>query len=492
MTPKGELFRLWPEWKIGEKRRSAAAFRRQLYVGDYKVAVRKMVKDRIADAETSVEVAKFVNTAHGLLGCVADAVAVVYQRGVRRELRGVGEGAARAFADLVGESGLPVQGTSINALAWATGPVVVVPYVDSVRGGPRLCLATVTQDRCEVRRHRAAPDVLEAVLFEREDGVLVELDAWGWRYWSATGERLDDGMHDAPHGLTYCPAAVLRARPWLAYDWSGTTDHVGLADAALEVAYLSALGRWARTQTSAPLTEITAPDDKYAKGQPIGHPSRPLVFDAAPGEVRVAVHDRTTDPRHYLGEIQALASAAVARYGIPPSAVSFVNDNTNWGTLSIAMTPGALALQRDAQAPLLRAGERALWAAACDVVRASAHRHARALPPADEIEAALRVAFPDLGEPGEQIKRMQAFEARLPHGLASAVDELLRERPELTRAEAEEEIAANLSEYTTRIAELAARNVAADPARGVQSIAQLQGREGGRQSGAVRREENDP
>lgn len=492
MNISSTLAQRWPEWKLGETRRAGAAFKRSLYAGTYAGAIKRAVVERIGDSATGAEVVRFVNTAHGLFGVVADTCAVVYQRGIHRELRGVSEPAAKAFADIVAESGLPALGASVNALAWATGPVVVLPFVDDVRGVARLCLETVTQDRCEVRRHRSAPDVVEAVLFTRDDGVFVEVDDEAWHYYNTTGEPLDDGAHDAPHGVGYCPAAVLRAREWLAFDWHGATDHAGLADAAVEVGYLSAVGRWTRTQTSAPLTVITAVDEKFAKLQSLGHPSRPLHFNANPVEARVDVLDRTTDPRHYLSEIQALSASAVARYGIPPSAVSFTNDMTNWGTLSITMTPGALALQRDKQAPLLRDGERALWLTALDVVRASTHRHSRTLPSSADAADSLFVGFPDLADAADTLKRAEAFERLLPHGLASAVEALMTARPELTRAEAEAEIAANLSEYTARIASLAERNVAADPARGVQSIAQLQGREGGIASGETRRAaEND-
>ena len=457
-----------------------------------------MVRDRISDGESKEEVCKFVNTAHGLVGAVADTCAVVYQRGVRRELRGASESAAAAFAQLVAESGIAAAGPALNALSWATGPVIAVPHVADVRGERRLLVHPVTADRYAERRHPTAPDVLLAVLYQREDGVFVEVDDKQWRYWTAQGDHLDDGKWDAPHGLGYCPAAVIRARPWLAYDWRGSTDHLGLCDAALEVSYLHALGRWTRTQTSTPMTVITSPNDKYAKGQSIAHPSRPLVFDAAPGEVRVDVQDRTVDPRHYLSEIQSLVNAAVARYGIPPSAITFTNDMTNWGNLSINVTPGALAAQRDAQTPLIREGEITLWRMACDVVRGSTHPLARDIPPVDEVKRALRIAFPDLSAAVEQEARMRVFEMKLPHGMASAEEEVMRDRPELTRAEAAEEIAAGLTEYTAKLEEVARRNQARDPARnaalaasvehGVESIAQQQGREGGRISGQARRE----
>lgn len=501
---KSELFIRWPEWDLEVGRRAAADMRRRLYVGSYEPEIRSMVCKRISDEVSATHVLQHVNTAHGLLGAVADTCAVCYQRGVRRELRGVTPDAARAFADIVGETSLPTIGAAVNATAWATGPVVALPHVaPDVRGVPRLRLYLATADRYAVRRaaNGTSPDELTAVLFEREDGVFVECDAEQWRFWTAHGSRLDDGKHDAPHGLGYCPAVPLRARPWTPYDWTGSDDHRGLVAAALEIGYMSAVGRWTRTQTAVPLTEITAPSDKYAKLQALGHPSQPLVFDAMPNEVRIQVHDRVVDPRHYLSEIQSLASAAVARYGIPPSAVSFTNDGTNWGSLSVAVTPSALALQRDSQVPLLRAGEQALWLTALDVVRASPHRHREALPPREQAERVLRVAFPELATPDEMIKRTQALRERLPLGLAEPIDDLLSSRPELTPAEAQEEVDARLATYVNMIRPLVERNTPADPdaraealagTRPGETIAQAQGRQGGETKAANAGAEDTP
>lgn len=500
MTPaqhRGELFRAWPEWDLDEGRRAEARRRLDLYRGDYKGRVCALVRDRIADQETAHEVCKHVNTAHGLVAAVANACAVVYQRGVRRELRSDDAAAAAAFAEIVTESGVAAVGPALNALSWVMGPVVMMPHVGDVRGERRLLVTLATADRYAVRLHRSAPDVLEAVLWQRDDGVFVEVDDKRWRYWTAQGDPLDDGAWDRAHPLGYCPATPLRARPWIAYDWTGTTDHRGLCDAALEVAFMHALGRWVRTQNAGPATEITAPPEKYAKLQALGHPSRPLVFDAMPQEVRVQVHDRTVDPRHYLSEIQAQVNAAVIPYGIPPSAVTFVNDQSNWGVLSLSMTPGALATQRDAQAPLLWVGEVDLWRIVCDVVRASDHPLAGAIPPRDEVKRILRVAIPDLSDPKEQSTRMDVFERKLPHGLASAEDLLMESRPELTRAEAREEIQERRRALAEQYEELARRNLPADAQRaivlasatgGVESVAQAQGREGGQVSGVVRRE----
>ncbi|MCY0985981.1 hypothetical protein OV203_02495 [Nannocystis sp. ILAH1] len=491
MRRTGELFHFWPEWDLNEDHRKGAALRLELYQGGYKPRVQSICGKRIRDQATAKEVARCVTTAHGLAGAVTDACCVAYQGGAQRELRGADAATARAFADLVVECGIAEDAGSLNALSWISGPVVVAPFVSQVRGEPRLCLSTMTQDTCAVRRHPSAPEVIEAVLHQRDDGIFAELSAWGWKYYDEKGHPLGGGAYDTAHGLGYCPAVGLRSRPRLAFGWDGALDHVGLADAALEVSFRMALGMWVRQQNLADLVIITAPIKNVAKRQALGHPTRPLYFNADPNQVRVDVKPRSTSVVDYLAEIAALSGAAVSRYGIPPSAVSFANDNSNWGTLSIAMTPGALAAQRKKQVPLLRRAEIELWPMVADVVRMSAHRHARRLPPRATFAEMLRVQFPDLAEPDEQLKNLEAFGAAQKHGVANVVDLLMKLRPELSRAEAEEEVAANYEDYAARLDWLTRHNVTLDPQRGVQGISQINGRAGGQRSGEVRREESD-
>lgn len=490
MTARGELFDIFPEWQLHEKRRAAAGVKLELYRGLYRDRVKRMVRERVRDQDAAAEIAKAVNAAHGLAGSVTDACCVVYQRGANRELRGVGPEAERAFADLVTEAGFPEWSITWNQLSWFVGPIVLAPYVQPVRGRPRLGLHAMTADRTEVRRTPGAPDVIEAAVWQREDGVLVMLDGEAWSYWTEAGERLDGGRHNVAHGLDYCPAAALRSRPWIAGDWWGTLDHQGLHDATLEVAFRHALGLWVRQNTATPLVVIGGEIENIPALQALGHPTRPLYFNDP--NVKVQVFPRQVSAADYLAEMTAIVNAATSRYGLPPSTVTFTNDNTNWGALSLAMTPGALALQRDAQAPWLRRSERTLWPIVADVARVSTHRHARALPPADEVEAAQRIIFPDLGDPADQLKRLDVFERSLKHGLANAVELELQRRPEMSRQEVEELIAANLDFYARMLEDLARRNVSMDPERGVQSIAELQGRLGGQASAEARQGDQQP
>lgn len=487
------LFSRWPEWASNAPRRASARERLTLYRGEYRKEVEKMIDDRVIDMKTRRQIKKNLTSSHGLAGATTDAVAVAYQRGARRELRGVADTAARAFGDIVVESGLPEDCVALNAVSWITGPVILAPYVAEVDGEFVLCKAIMFADRTEVLWNPHAPTVVDAVLHQREDGVFCELDKRGWKYYDRKGYPIQatDGRAEIPHNLDYCPAVAFRSRPWLAFDWWNDTDHIGLCDATREVAYRLAVGLWVRSVNATKLTVVVAPIKNIPAMQAMGHPSQPLWFNANPNEVQVSTMDRSVGAADYLAEITAISNAAVSRYGIPPSAVSFTNDSSNWGNLAISVRGETLAAQRDAQAPLLVRAERRFWTIAADVVRASRHRHAGALLTREDFKAALRCMLPDLSDPKERKARLDAFAAALPYGLANAVDELMSARPEMTRYEAIEEIAANLDEYARLLESLASRNVSLDAAHGVGSIAELQGRQGGEASAKQQAQEKN-
>jgi len=100
----------------------------------------------------------------------------------------------------------------------------------------------------------------------------------------------------------------------------------------------------------------------------------------------------------------------------------------------------------------------------------------------------LRVDFPDLSTPDEQLKRIAVLAAGLPYGLSSPVDVPLAARPELTREDVDVTQKANLTAYIERIEPLVSRNIPgrAPDAPGHQTAAQQQGRQGGLASGEAR------
>lgn len=474
--PKPLADRGW-DWSVGQARRTSAALKAQFYREDHRGLVKQHIRNRMQDSEVQDEVAAFASRANNLVRSVAEVVPVAYNRGATRELPGLGETGRRAFAALVAESGIARLAGTINALCWLLGPVLVGPCI--VDGGRRLSLDVILPSQDEVML--AHPERVDSALWQ-SSGVWVELDGDAWRYYDGKGgEAAPTVYHDA--GV--CPVAIFRTEDYL-LGWWGDTLHAGLVDASLDVAYKHALGLWSRQNSANFLTVINAELEGIPAGQTIGHPARPLVMHA-PGQSPVSVFNRSINPAEYLSEMAAIIEAAVSRYGIPTSEISYAANNSNWGSLSIAVRGERLGLLRDKQVPWLFFGETQLWPLVCDVVRGSTHRLARVCPSGDEVRDALRVNFPDLASPADVTARIDAIKAGLPLGITNAADFFLQGRPELTREDADEMRRANLDTYAADIADLAARNLSpADVARGVESVAQLQGREGGRASGQTR------
>lgn len=450
------------------------------------LVVRRILK-LVHDEEARPLVVEHASRANNLVRAVVEAIAVAYSRGVRRELRGLGEPAARAFRDIVRESGMAELGWSVNGLSWLCGPLPIGPcMVENRLQLDVLSAAVVDVKRIDQRRLRSA--------VWRAGGGWVELDEEAWRYFDQRGQP----YKVVPHTVGRCPLAIFRCDSYLGFDalsddgWWCASEHAGLVDASLDLAYKHAFGLWTRHNGSTPLTVVAEELENIPPGQTIAHPMFPFVLRGTNGSVPVNVFDRTVNPAEYLAEMRAIVEGAVSRYGISGREIDFSANNNDWGTLAINVRGDRLGLLRDKQVPWLLAGERALWGAAVDLLRGSAHRHRGALPPSDELEDALRISIPDLASSDEIKKSIEALQSGLGLGVTSVTGYMMERRPELTAEEVDEERTRNVDDYAKTIEMVASRNIPTGNAgKGVESVAQIQGREGGRRSGEVRRETGD-
>jgi hypothetical protein len=473
-TPAGGLAARWPEWAAGYDRRAQSRRKALLYQEKHLPLVHQRIRERLQDPEVAGYVALFASRSPNLYKAVVDAVAVAYRRGVQRELRGVSEATARAFADIVAESGIDRKGNGINAKAWHMGPTIVSPHLDTRL---RLALDVVTPDRCEVKREGS---YITAVLW-CEGSTWIEIDESAWRYFNSKGEE----TKRVEHAAGVCPAVAFVAID-NEDDWWSSAAHQGLADASLDVAYKMALGGFNRNVSGNKLLVIQGNIEGTPPGQSLGHPALPLYLRGTPAETDVKLLDRIVPASDHLSEVAATIAMAVSVYGIQPGEFT-----VGGGGLTITINSDRLGVFRDLQVPLLHAGEMELWPEACDLLRGTPHRHARVLPPGDEARELLRVWYPDLASPDETKKAIEAMEAGLRYGITSPLDWALARRPELTKREAEETQQEKLATFIRTIDPLVARNIPAQApdATGYQTLPQQQGREGGRISGEIRRRE---
>lgn len=459
-------------------RRAAAARKLALYREDHLGLVNAKIDHMLGGGQIATDIRRFAHRSPNVFKAVCDAIAVAYRQGCRRELRGASPALARAFADIVDESGITRKAAGINAAAWAAGPHFVAPHL--TRRG-RLALDILGPDRLDAEMVGEEAERILWQLPRSQGGAFVLLDAEGWTYYDRNGEPTGG---DVAHAVGHCPAV-----PFIAYDggpdfWAATA-HDGLADATIMAAYKQALGLYTRQVASKPQLVISGPVETAPKGQVLGHPVQPLLLP----EGAASVLDLTVPAEGYLSEISAIIAMAVSAEGLPPGSVTLVANNSDWGSLGISAEGPRLAAHRDRQVPFLHASERALWPEVCDLLRGSTHRHARILPPGDEVRDMLRVSFPDLSTPKEQLERIEVLKAGIPFGISSPVDVVLAARPEVTREEVDEVQRQNLEASIARIEPLVSRNVPADPTSlgdGYQSLPQRQGRQGGIASGETR------
>lgn len=471
LTLKGELAAHWPGWADTQHRRDAATRKLRIYGEEYLGMLRDSIEERMGPGRVTFDVKRFATRSPNLLKSVVDSVAVAYQRGCARELRGLGDSASKAFAAVVTESGIDRKQSGINARSWLQGPVLCVPHIDSRN---RLALDLADADAFDVVREG---DYIEQALWY-EQGEWIELTADAWNYYDQAG----DLVRSVTHSAGVCPAVAFTSMDNTRDYWS-SSEHAGLVDTTLLVGYKAAFGLYVRQSAAVPLTTIFADIEKIAEGQVLGHPIQPVLL---PADAKIQVDDRIVPAKDYLDEISAIITMAISAEGIPPGSVQMVTGQGEWGTLAVAVEGSRLAVLRDRQVPHLRAHELELWPLCCAVLRNSTHRLARELPPPDEVRDALRVTFPDLATPKDTIDRIAALEAGLPHGLTSATDFMLAARPEMDRAAVQEQIAANLVEYAVRNELLASRNTPADASKSGETLAQKQGREGGELSAKSR------
>lgn len=463
----GALARNWPEWGSGHDRRVIALRKKTIYDGNHLPLVIAQIR-RTLTGEVGMQVEAFASRSPNILRSVADTVAVVYRRGCRRSLRGVGEAAAKAFATIVTESGIVERGNGINASSWVLGPVTLAPYIDPRN---RLAIDIVTPDLVELRR---SGKYVDAMLMRHGNGY-IELDDSAYRYYDAAGEL----YLEKPHGAGVCPAV-----PFISMDntsnWWTPTETLGLVDVTLNVAYSLALGKWIRQVSGNNMTVVQGELGDVPGGQSIGDHSNVVFTNAKPADADIKVLSRVVPARDRLEEIAADIAMAISQYGIPPGSISMTNGQADWGQLAIKVEGDRLGQLRDKQVPFLLAAEREFWPLVCDFVNASSHKLAGKLPKGDEVREALRVDFPDLASAVDLKARIEAMAAGVPFGVANPREFLASSRPERTEAEIEEEMHENIQTYVDVIHPLMAHNVPAEPdAKGYQTLAQKQGAVGG-------------
>lgn len=462
------------KWAASKHRRKLAADKLELLEGNHEKTLHALIRSRMTNPSVAEQIIKWSSTSRNLLVQIVRTCCQAYSRGCVRDLAPtVGEPAIAAFSSVLAESQINIVSALINQYSWLLGPTFVLPQVEE---DGSWWLDLVPANRAAVILKN--PSTVSELLFQRPDGLFVHLDSEAWRYYDSEGEPFK-GVEPRPHGLGYAPVAVFRSEHWTNGGWWNEMNHRALVDAALDVANLEALLHYSRKQSNKQLV-VYSPREAIAGQQIVGAPEAPLIFDGSPADAKVEVIDLESNATTYLDLIAAKTAGVCELYGLPPSLLSGVNSNADWGQVGLARAPEVLDALRDSQIPGLRFGEAQLWPAVCDLLRASNHRLAHTLPSGADVRDALRLKFLEpLPNIDRAKKRLELFSMQEKLGLASVTDLILEDRPELTREQAEQIVADNMSRHLARVDALAARNIPAGTDAALETVAQAQGRTGG-------------
>lgn len=476
LSPKGALAGRWSaSWSASAGRRLIADRKLRILREDHQGLILQKLQERIPNPELFSFVSRFVTLAPNLVLAVVSAIGgSVYDNGVLRKLRGASPELARAWREIVNECGINSLASAIAQRAWLAGPVGVSPHLDR-RG--RLALDVITPDVLDLER---TGKYVDSALWLHSSSTWVEMDGEAWRYYDARG-RL---FKEVPHGAKECPLVPFLAGENLSDYWQSSA-HSGLVGKCLEVSVLNAHGTYVQQVSANKLTHIdpAADIEDVASLQNIGEFALPFV-----GEADIKVHDRSVDPTPNWGMISRAIADAVSVYGISPTEVTGFNTSTSeWGSLAIKIRSERIGAQRSKQIEFIADSEQRLWPVVAALLRGSEHRHAKLLPPPDEIAEMLRLSFAETADPEEIKSRIAAMEAGLSHGLTSALETQMRLRRELGEDEAQEIMDERLEAYARRNAFLAHNNLPSDASLMGKPLDAQQGREGGLVSGEVRR-----
>jgi hypothetical protein len=469
-------------WSASKERRQAATDKLELFDGRHMATLHKLIRSRMNQKAAAEQVIKWSTSSRNVLRQFTRTIAVAYSRGCVRQLAGASPATAAAFAAVLAESKIASVAPRINQYAFVLGPTLVIPQVEL---DGTFYLDLVPPSASDMKRKN--PQTPLDVLYQRTDGMFIRWTTDDVSFFNSDGEAMK-GVAPVWHGLGYVPISIWRSEHWSG-DWWNQHSHRALVDASYDVAHLEALMKWKR-KNGGRQPVVYASKKTAGAGQVIGHPELPLWFDGPPEAAKVEVIDLDSPADTYLNLINATIVGVCELYGLPPSVISGVNGNADWGQVGMARAPEVLDALRDEQIPYMEDGERQLWAATCDLLRASSHKHAKALPPGDEVRDMLTLRYlepiPDMDR---RLKRLDVLEREMALGLADVTDIYMENRPSATFEEAQAVITANEDRHLARIDKLTARNIPAGRGPAIESVAQAQGRLGGLTSAATKIDE---
>lgn len=449
----------------------SALTRLRILQEDFRASIIERIHETHMEPSIRERVCKFVSVAVNPARDVTQAVAMAYDLGVRRVLKGASEEASLAFAALVRESQAATKAPHWNRFAFFLGPTIIAP---AVRKG-KLQLELIRPEVCDIAQDPEDPMGLPAAAVwttHGSDASYVMLDAQAWRYLDDKGKEI----RVSTHGLGYFPGAVMRLdEP--CDDWWPRNYQERLVDGTITCAYVYAKMSWVRKSQNKHFLAAIGDTEGIAKGQMLDPELALTAQTNTPNALTLEVFDFNTSPDDFLKEIKFTTEQLIESYGIPQSAVSF-DVSPDGGMMAISVQKEKLGHLRTAQTPYLTQGEAQLWPAAVAIARVAGHPLAPKLPPPDEVAEMLTIEWPALKVIDDPLKREELYQTRLKRGGVSPIDMIQEDNPHLTRAECRALMEENLAEYAALTHAITSRGLIMDLSSGLVASSEALGKLG--------------
>ena len=481
-APYSDRYRLPKE----HERRADAQSRLKIDREDFRELVEARIDEVYELSAIRRKVKRFVTTAINPLQMIADRIAVAYRVPPTRSL--VGDATASdVFSRLMRETKIATRAKQWGRYAFITNVCHVIPWpVMSESGGDvSIRYVTVTADVSDVGigSNPESPDV---IWYDIPEGLpdlpqarTVFLDSDAWHYLDGHGELL----RSFQHGLGIAPFSTFRVRPMPHGDYWDRHRGRRLVDATLDVGRLVAAMGYVRKDQNKKLMALFSDrlDDAVPNEQAL-QPEHPIVASAAPADVSFQVHDLTTSTSAFTDEINFHLEALSDSFGVPlfvldPSAGNLAGTEMERSARAFS----ALSELRDQQVEMLRESEADL--AYKTALIAQQFGHPLAVDP-ELVRETYEVRFAPLTFITHPRERMAYYTEAIGLGLLDQAAAYQHEHPELTVEEAE----ARVMEHAERRARIndfqASRNMPTDPSRDGDTLAALQGAQGGRPTGS--------
>jgi hypothetical protein len=439
-------------------------------------------------------------TTINVLSRLTNTVCVAYKQPPTRTLVGASERSQEAFNSILRETRANTRLKSIERRAFALNVDIVVPVVrpDLQRGRKRLDLDEMLPHHTEVTLSETDPmgTPIAAVSHvrdasDRTDSFPIRtivLDAQSWRTYDDRGRRV--GLN-VDHGAGVFPGVPFRFENPLD-DWWMARRGDGGVQATLSVAHIFARLDWVRAAQDRKREMVFA---KNTERIPKQYAGGVLVFPFTPQEAEYGVKDTVTDPKHHIEHIRFVLEQAAESLGIPSTLVDFDPSMQNAANspLGAARKHEALAEVRRSHIEFLVEQEKRLWVSAARVMRGMGHPLSGALSP-EMIEETLEIDFPPLTFTEHPLTQLQILEKEISLGVSSTVRGYRRMHTDTTEKEAWAAVEAIADEEGKINDFYVERNIPRDAEQRRQTLAQVQGREGGRQRGERQNDEdgNEP